>query len=202
MLLLKTHLFQASYLPKPIESSILTAHPYLTDTVATTESKELLPPSSSQTGIGAQTGLQPLTLPISSVASLVSEPGKPSSIFTRPLYMNSPSSQYVGGAYQSLMPYASPTVASQGAVTFPSVSASVAPYHKKGGPTSVLRRRYNSNPAFLVKHGHKMQQVMMPTKAITANGHLTYLHSDCSAVGDMSSETKHSILTPPPTPDV
>ncbi|XP_052682382.1 protein boule-like isoform X5 [Crassostrea angulata] len=193
---------EASYLPKPIESSILTAHPYLTDTVATTESKELLPPSSSQTGIGAQTGLQPLTLPISSVASLVSEPGKPSSIFTRPLYMNSPSSQYVGGAYQSLMPYASPSVASQGAVTFPSVSASVAPYHKKGGPTSVLRRRYNSNPAFLVKHGHKMQQVMMPTKAITANGHLTYLHSDCSAVGDMSSETKHSILTPPPTPDV
>ncbi|XP_022305708.1 uncharacterized protein LOC111112487 isoform X4 [Crassostrea virginica] len=191
---------EANLLPKPIESSILTAHPYLAENVATTESKEILPPNSSQTGM---TGLQPLTIPISSVGSLVSDPNKPSaSVFTRPLYMTSPSSQYMGGGYQAgLMPYSPPSAASQGAVTFPSVSASVAPYHKKGGPTSMLRRPYNNPPAILVKHGHKVQRVMMPTKAITANGQVTYIRSDCGT-GDGSMETKHTILTPPPTPDV
>lgn len=116
--------------------------------------------------------------------------------------MTSPSSQYMGGGYQAgLMPYSPPSAASQGAVTFPSVSASVAPYHKKGGPTSMLRRPYNNPPAILVKHGHKVQRVMMPTKAITANGQVTYIRSDCGT-GDGSMETKHTILTPPPTPDV
>ncbi|XP_061179827.1 uncharacterized protein LOC133188422 isoform X3 [Saccostrea echinata] len=194
---------EASLLPKPIEPSILTAHPYLTENVAMTESTEILPPNTSQISMGAQAGLQPMALPYSSVGSLGSDPTKPSTVFTRPLCINSPSSQYIGGAYPaSLVPYQpSVSAASQGPITYSSVSASVAPYHKKGNSNSILRRPYTS-PAIIVKHGHKMQRVMMPSKAVTANGQLTYLHSDCGAGGDMSSETKNTILTPPPTPDV
>ncbi|XP_048754062.2 deleted in azoospermia-like isoform X4 [Ostrea edulis] len=196
---------EAGLLPKPIEPPILTAHPYLTENVAVTDSTEILHPSTSQTGIGAQTGLQPLTMPISSVGNLgdSSNPSTSLSAFTRPLYMPNPSPQYVGGTYPpSLVPYPpSVTAANQGTLTFPSISASVAPYHKKGSSSSILRRPY-TNPALLVKHGHKVQRVMMPTKAVTANGQLTYLRNEFGAGGDMCAETKHTILTPPPTPDV
>jgi hypothetical protein len=192
-------------LPKPIEPSILTTHPYLTENVAVTDSTEKLHPSTSQTGIGPQSGLQPLALPISSVGSPgdSSNPSSSLSAFTRPIYLPNPSSQYVGGAYPSGLVACPPsvTVANPGTLTFPSVSASVAPYHKKGSSTSLLRRPYTS-PALLVKHGHKVQRVIMPTKGVTANGQLTYLRNDFGAGGDMCTETKHTILTPPPTPDV
>ncbi|KAK3108912.1 hypothetical protein FSP39_018516 [Pinctada imbricata] len=91
------------------------------------------------------------------------------------------------------MPLPQPVVPTGNTVslTKPTYSSSTAPYPKKS--VTAIPRRPFSSPTLLVKHGHKVQRVMMPAKAVTPNGHMTYLRDDgipgYSLIAPASSET-------------
>ncbi|XP_033761447.1 protein boule-like [Pecten maximus] len=77
-------------------------------------------------------------------------------------------------------------------------AASVAPYTKKS--LSTIPRRPYSSPTYLVKHGNKVQRLMIPTKSMAA--HMTLLRSPESTGIELAEGLlRHPLLTPPPTPD-
>ncbi|XP_069111190.1 protein boule-like isoform X2 [Argopecten irradians] len=77
-------------------------------------------------------------------------------------------------------------------------AASVAPYTKKS--LSTIPRRPYSSPTYIVKHGNKVQRLMIPTKSMAA--HMTLLRSqDASGLELAEGLLRHPLLTPPPTPD-
>ena len=100
----------------------------------------------------------------------------------------------------ALPPPAMPTVSVAPPLTKPTHTSSVAPYTKK--TVTTIPRRPFSSPTLLVKHGHKVQRLMMPTKAITPNGHMTYIRSADGLSGMLPEAIpNYSLITPPPTPD-
>lgn len=81
-----------------------------------------------------------------------------------------------------------------------SVTASAAPYAKK--TVQAIPRRPFSSPTILVKHGHKVQRVMVPAKPYSTSAHISFRQPGTGS-GDASEGVPQTptFLTPPPTPD-
>ncbi|XP_021373538.1 protein boule-like isoform X3 [Mizuhopecten yessoensis] len=88
-----------------------------------------------------------------------------------------------------------PTVAPPPCKSTTTAAASVAPYTKKS--LSTIPRRPYSSPTYLVKHGNKVQRLMIPSKAMAA--HMALLRSPESAGLELAEGLlRHPLLTPPP----
>lgn len=82
------------------------------------------------------------------------------------------------------------------------LAASVAPYTKCKSMAALPRRAaaaYGS-PTYLIKHGNKLQRLMIPGKPLTSAPQFAYsLRSPDQGSGDATEGlTRHTIITPPP----
>lgn len=77
---------------------------------------------------------------------------------------------------------------------------SVAPYTKK--TVTTIPRRTFSSPTILVKHGHKVQRVMMPAKPVANTGAIPLYRPVEMGAGDSSEAcAQYSYLATSPPPE-